>query len=88
MTCASIQPRIVPNSPCKVASISPRFGPGRSVIFSTSARIASAASLRSSGLLSASVSRSTFFRYSHNFGELSRQAELDHTREKFVGCGG
>src|SRR6202022_4700394 len=26
--CASIQPRIVPNSPCKVASIFPRFGPG------------------------------------------------------------
>jgi len=59
---ASIHPRIVPNSPCKVASISPRFGPGRSVIFSTSARIASAASLRSSVVLSASVSRSTFFR--------------------------
>jgi hypothetical protein len=44
-----------------VASISPRFGPARSVIFSTSAWITSAASLRLSGLLSASVSRSTFF---------------------------
>jgi hypothetical protein len=61
MPCASIRPRIVPNLPCKVASISPRFGPARSVIFSTSAWITSAASLRLSGLLSASVSRSTFF---------------------------
>jgi hypothetical protein len=25
----------VPNTPCRVASISPRFGPGRSVIFVT-----------------------------------------------------